>query len=253
MENVRIIPRLDIKGPNVVKGVFTEGLRIVGNPKKLAYKYYQEGADELLCMDIVASLYQRNFDFNLLKSISEGIFIPITVGGGIRSLQDINNALNAGADKVAINTFAIKEPAFLKKAAKKFGSQCIALSVEAKRRADGTWEAYTDGGREHTGIDAVKWIKKALKFNIGEIILTSVDKDGTRSGYDIELTKQVTSFASVPVIAHGGAGGPESIEKILIEGNPEAVSISSILHYKETSVDQIKKALYRKGINVRMI
>ena len=145
MKKIRIIPRLDIKGSNVVKGIHCEGLRIVGNPKDLACKYYKEGADELLCMDVVASLYQRNLDFNLLKSFSDGIFVPITVGGGIRSTNDINSALRAGADKVAINTYSIKNPQFLNEAVKKFGSQCIVLSIEAKKRPDGGWEAYTDG------------------------------------------------------------------------------------------------------------
>ena len=179
MKKVRIIPRLDIKGPNVVKGIHCEGLRVVGDPTILAFEYYRDGADELLCMDIVASLYQRNFNFDILRSLSKNVFIPITVGGGIRSTNDINNALRAGADKIAINTYAVKHPKFLNEAVKKFGAQCIVLSIEAKKCGQNQWEIYTDGGREHTGIDAVKWAKKAISLGGGEIIVTSIDNDGT--------------------------------------------------------------------------
>jgi len=252
MENIRIIPRLDIKGPNVVKGIFTEGLRVVGNPKDLAKKYYNEGADELLCMDIVASLYQRNFDFDLLRSISEGIFIPITVGGGIRSVNDINNALRAGADKVAINTYAIKNPKFLNEAVKKFGSQCIVLSVEAKRRIDGTWEAYTDGGREHTGVNAVEWIKKALALGVGEVVITSIDRDGSRKGYDLELIDAIAGFCHVPVVVHGGAGTKESVADVIKKTGPDAVALATPLHYQDFKIQDLKKYLFNKKINVRI-
>src|SRR3989344_4585388 len=179
MKTVRIIPRLDIKGPHVVKGIHLEGLRVIGDPSNLAYKYYRDGADEILYLDIVASLYERNFDFDLLKSVSKKIFIPKTVGGGVRSINDINNALRAGADKIAINTFAVHHPEFITEAVHKFGSQCIALSVEAKKTNDGHWETYTDGGREKTGVDSISWIKKAISLGAGEIIITSIDQDGT--------------------------------------------------------------------------
>lgn len=251
MKKIRIIPRLDIKGSNVVKGIHCEGLRIVGNPKDLAYKYYKEGADELLCMDIVASLYQRNLDFNFLKSLSSGIFIPITVGGGIRSINDINSALRAGADKVAINTYAIKNPQFLNEAVKKFGSQCIVLSIEAKKRPDGGWEAYTDGGREKTGIDAVQWAKKAIKLGVGEIILTSIDHDGIRKGYDVELISAVSSFSPVPLIVHGGADNPDSFLEVLKRCRPEGLSAASIFHYGDFSIKDIKKHLFNKGFPIR--
>ena len=251
MKKIRIIPRLDIKGSNVVKGIHCEGLRIVGNPKDLAYKYYKEGADELLCMDIVASLYQRNLDFNFLKSLSSGIFIPITVGGGIRSINDINSALRAGADKVAINTYAIKNPQFLNEAVKKFGSQCIVLSIEAKKRPDGGWEAYTDGGREKTGIDAVQWAKKAIKLGVGEIILTSIDHDGIRKGYDVELISAVSSFSPVPLIVHGGADKPDSFLEVLKRCRPEGLSAASIFHYGDFSIKDIKKHLFNKGFPIR--
>jgi len=251
MKKIRIIPRLDIKGPNIVKGIHCEGLRVVGNPKDLAYKYFKDGADELLCMDIVASLYQRNFDFDLLRSLSDGIFIPITVGGGIRSINDINNALRAGADKVAINTHAIKNPKLLREAAKKFGSQCIVLSIEAKKTPEGWWEAYIDGGREHTGINAIEWTKKAIKLGVGEILLTSIDNDGTRKGYDIDLIKKIVSFSPVPVIVHGGAAGPESFFDILKTCKPEGLSAASIFHYKDFSIKDVKKYLINKKLRIR--
>src|SRR3989344_2937347 len=185
MKTVRLIPRLDIKGSNIVKGVHTEGLRVVGHPKELALKYYQEGADEIAYMDIVASLYDRNLDFDQLRSVCDNIFIPFTVGGGIRSINDINNALRAGADKVAINTHAIHHPEFLAEAARNFGSQCIVLSIEAKKIRVNKWEAYTEGGRERTSVDVVEWARTAIDLGVGEIMLTSIDQDGTQRGYDM--------------------------------------------------------------------
>lgn len=253
MKTVRNIIHLDIKGSNVVKGVHTEGLRVVGDPKKMAEKYYKDGADEIVYLDIVASLYRRNLDFDQLKSVSENIFIPFTVGGGIRSISDINNALRAGADKVAINTFAINNPDFLKKAAREFGSQCIVLLIEAKRTAPGKWEAYTDGGREKTAVDAVEWAKRGIELGVGEIQVTSIDSDGTRKGYDIDLIKAITAFSPVPVVAHGGAGKPNDIIMVVEEAKADAVSASSIYHYKIHTVSQVKKALARKKIPVRTI
>ena len=248
---MRIISRLDIKGQNVVKGVHLEGLRVVGDPKTLSLKYYESGADELMYIDVVASLYQRNLDFEQLKSISENIFIPITVGGGIRSISDINNALRAGADKVAINTHAIAHPEFLKVASREFGSQCIVLSVEAKNISENKWEAYTEGGRERTGVDAIEWIKKGIDLGVGEILLTSIDNDGTRKGYDIALSKAVAEFAPVPVIVHGGAGSTEDFWKVIREGKVDAVSASSIFHYNEFAIVDVKNKLLEKKIPVR--
>lgn len=253
MKNIRIIPRLDIKGPNVVKPVQTDALRIVGNPKELAQNYYKDGADELIYLDIVASLYGRNIDFDLLKSTSEGIFIPITVGGGIRSIHDINNALRSGADKIAINTYAIKNPEFIKEAVREFGSQCIVLYVEAKKQKDGRYEAYTDGGREKSGLEVVEWIRKALDFGIGEILITSVDQDGTRAGYDISLLKEISAFAKVPIIAHGGAGSLDSLTEAITDAKVDALGMSSILHYREHSIPKIKEYLSGKNINARII
>lgn len=253
MKNIRLIPRLDIKGPNVVKPLYTEALRVIGNPPELAFKYYEQGADELIYLDIVASLYQRNIDFDLLKQVAENIFIPLTVGGGLRSIHDINNVLRSGADKVALNTYAIKNPDFLSQAVKEFGSQCIVLFVEAKKQADGKYEVYTDGGREKTGVEAIGWIKKALDLGVGEILLTSVDREGTRRGYDLELLSQVSSFSAVPVIAHGGAGSLESLKDAVVNGQADALGISSILHYHDFNISGIKKYLAENDINVRII
>ena len=252
MKNIRIIPRLDIKGPNVVKPVHTEALRVVGNPRELAKRYYQEGADEIIYMDIVASLYQRNLDFELLKSVTDSIFIPFTVGGGIRSIHDINNALRSGADKVAINTYAIHHPGFITEAAKEFGSQCVVLSVEAKRQPGGKWEAYTDGGREHSGKDAVEWTRKGIELGAGEILLTSIDQDGTRRGFDLELIKEITSFADVPVIVYGGAGNSEQIKEVILDGKADAVAAASVFHYQDFSIGELKKYLKQENINVRI-
>ncbi len=253
MKNIRIIPRLDIKGPNVVKPVQTEALRIVGNPKELAHRYYQEGADELIYLDIVASLYGRNLDFELLKSVAKNIFIPITVGGGIRSIHDINNVLRSGADKVAINTYVVKHPEFISEAVKKFGSQCIVLYVEAKKQPNGSYEVYTDGGREKTGIEVVGWVKKAIDLGVGEILLTSIDKDGTRAGFDVELLKKISSFSPVPVIAHGGAGNVDSLKEAVLEAKVDALGISSMFHYNECSISKAKDYLAKNDINVRII
>lgn len=253
MENVRIIPRLDIKGPNVVKGIHTEGLRVVGNPKELALKYYLQGADEIMYMDIVASLYQRNLDFDLLKSVSEGIFIPFTVGGGIRSIHDITNVLRAGADKIAINTFAVHHPEFLPQAVKTFGSQCIVLSIEAKKIGENKWEAYTDGGRERTYKDAVEWVKLGIELGVGEIMITSIDQEGTKKGYDHDLIKAITSFSPIPIIAHGGAGDMETVYDLIHHDAPDAVSASSVFHYNDYTISELKNYLHKQNINVRLI
>lgn len=252
VKNIRVISRLDIKGPNVVKPVMTEALRVVGNPKELAYRYYREGADEIMYMDIVASLYGRNLDLDMLKKVTEGIFIPVTVGGGIRSIGDINNALRAGADKVAINTYAISNPEFLKEAVETFGAQCIILSVDAKKQPDGRYEPYTDGGREKTGREVVSWVKEALSMGVGEIVIASIDREGTRKGYDLELVKSLTSFCPIPVIAHAGAGTLESVFEVIYQGDADAVSASSIFHYKEHSIREVKNFLFKKGVKVRL-
>lgn len=249
--NVRLIARLDIKGPNVVKTVRTEGLRVIGDPLELAERYYAEGIDELIYLDIVASLYERNLDFEQLRTTSERLFIPLTVGGGIRSVHDIQEALRSGADKIAINTHAIRNPNFLSEAAHVFGSQCIVLSVEAKRRVSGGWEALTDGGREHSGRDVLEWIEEGIKRGAGEILLTSVDADGTREGYDLELVKAVQKVTKVPLIVHGGAGSGEDV-LALVNLGVRAPSASSIFHYSLHSIAEVKNVLKGGGHTIRL-
>ncbi len=253
MKNIRIIPTLHIKGSHIVKPVHTEALRVIGDPKTFAERYYHEGADELLYLDIVASLYQRNLDFELLKAVTENIFIPVTVGGGIRTIHDINNALRAGADKVAVNTHAIHHPEFIPEAVKEFGSQCIVLFIEAKKKSDGRYEAYTDGGREPSGVDVVDWAKQGIELGVGEILISSIDQDGTRRGYDISLVREISEFAPIPVIAHGGAGSKETVASVILEGKADAVAASSVFHYQEYSVAELKTSLNQNGINVRMV
>ncbi|MFA6106338.1 MAG: imidazole glycerol phosphate synthase cyclase subunit [Patescibacteria group bacterium] len=253
MKNIRIIPRLDIKGLNVVKPVQTEALRVVGDPKELAFRYYSEGADELIYLDIVASLYGRSISFDLLKSVARNIFIPITAGGGIRSISDINNVLRSGADKIAVNTYAVNNPGFLSQAVKEFGSQCVVLYVEAKKQPNGGYEVYTDGGREKSGLEVIGWIKKAIDLGVGEILITSVDREGTRLGYDKELISQITAFSPVPVIAHGGAGSLDSFKEAITEARADALGVSSVFHYNEFSINQVKDYLAANDINIRRL
>ena len=231
MNNIRIIPRLDIKGPNLVKGIQLEGLRVLGKPEQFAEYYYEHGADELMFVDVVASLYDRNSLHNIITRTAKKIFIPLTVSGGLKSLSDIKKVLRAGADKVSLNTAAIKNPEFIKHASLEFGSSTIVVTIEAIRQADGQYLAYTDNGREHTGIDVLEWAKKVENLGAGEIVITAVDRDGTGSGFDIELTKMIAEKLSIPVIAHGGAGNVEHIKKIILEGSADAVAIASMLHY----------------------
>ncbi|HAU2049736.1 TPA: imidazole glycerol phosphate synthase subunit HisF, partial [Legionella pneumophila] len=215
MSNVRLIARLDIKGPNLIKGVHLEGLRVVGNPNEYAMAYYAQGADELIYMDTVASLYGRNNLSEIVKTTAENVFIPITVGGGIRSVDDAKQLLRCGADKVAINTAATKNPTLISDIARRFGSQCVVLSIEAKRTVNGRWEVMTDNGREHTGMDVVDWARNGEEFGAGEILLTSIDQEGTRKGFDLELVKQVSSMVSIPVIASGGMGKLEDLTEVV--------------------------------------
>lgn len=228
---VRIIPRLDIKGSNLVKGISLEGLRILGKPQHFAKFYAENGADELFYQDIVASLYERNSILNIVETTAQEIFIPLTVGGGLRKLSDIRDALRAGADKVAINTAAIRKPELISEAAQQFGSSTIVVSIEAKKMPDGTYEAYTDCGRERTGIEAIGWAKTAAKLGAGEIMITAIDREGTGSGYDNNLTRAIVDAVSVPVIACGGAGKLEHVRDVIIDGHTEAVSLAAMLHY----------------------
>lgn len=228
---IRIIPRLDIKGPNLVKGIHLEGLRVLGKPEQFARYYYDQGADELFYMDAVASLYERNGLAEIIRRTAEEIRIPLTVGGGIRSVDDVRQALRCGADKVAINTAAIARPAMIREAAESFGSSTIIVSIEAIRHPDGRWYAYTDCGRNETGRDAIEWAAEAIDLGAGELIVTSVDREGTGKGYDIELTRQIAESAPVPVIACGGAGKKEHVQQVIEEGRADAVSLASSLHY----------------------
>jgi imidazole glycerol-phosphate synthase subunit HisF len=251
MAGLRIIPRLDIKGPNLIKGIRLEGLRVVGDPHEFALRYYEEGADELVFMDIVASLYQRNSLSDIISRAANRIYIPITVGGGIRSLDDVHNMLRSGADKVAINTAAIARPALISEVARRFGSQCMVLSVEAKRTGPGRWEAYTDNGREHTGLDVIDWIAQAVELGAGEILLTAVDQEGTRKGLDIELLRVVNARVNVPVITSGGFGEPADLQRAS-EAGASGVAIADALHWGRMTVPEIKQHARAQGVEVRL-
>lgn len=232
MKTVRIIPRLDIKGPNLVKGIHLEGLRALGKPADFARYYYEQGADELMFMDVVASLYERNSLHDIISQTARSIFIPITVGGGLRSISDIKEVLRAGADKVCLNTAAINNPQIIKDASRMFGSSTIVVAIEAIKETDGRYLAYTDNGREYTGVEVIEWAQKVDELGAGEIVITSVDKEGTGEGFDLELISKITNLVSIPVIAHGGAGKKEDIAKVFNDGGADAVAIASILHYQ---------------------
>ena len=231
MKFVRIIPRLDIKGPNLVKGIHLEGLRVLGKPQDFARYYYENGADELLYMDVVASLYGRNNLLEMIEKTSKEIFIPLAVGGGIRSIDDIRIILRAGADKVSLNTAAIRNPDLIKEAATRFGSSTIVISIEAIKKRD-SYEAYIANGREETGVDVFSWARRAQDLGAGEILLTSIDKEGTGQGFDIELINKMARSVSIPVIACGGAGKIEHVKEVIQRGMADAVSVGSILHYR---------------------
>ena len=250
MRNIRLIARLDIKSPNLVKGIQLEGLRKLGNPNDFALKYYLQGVDELFYADIVASLYERNSLLDIIEKTTNDVFVPITVGGGIRSIKDVEAALRAGADKVSINTAAIKNPLIIKEVSQKFGSQCMVLSIQAKRHS-GYWEAYYDNGREHSYLDVVEWAKKGEELGAGEIMLTSVDREGTGKGFDIELVKAVTDIVTIPVIASGGMGTLEDVDRVANEGAADAVAIAQAFHYKKFTVDDVRQHCITKQIPVR--
>lgn len=228
---IRIIPRLDIKGPNLVKGINFEGLRVLGRPEQFAKFYYENGADELFYQDAVASLYGRNSLLEIIKKTSKEIFIPLCVGGGLRSVEDIREVLRAGADKVAVNTAAVQNPDLIKKSARAFGSSTIIVSIEAIRHENGKYEVCVNYGRDHTGIDALKWAKKVVELGAGELIVTSIEKEGTGEGYDLELTRKISEAVDVPVIACGGCGCIEHVSDVIQYGKADAVSMASILHY----------------------
>lgn len=229
--SLRIIPRLDIKGPNLVKGIHLEGLRVLGRPEQFARYYYEQGADELLYMDVVASLYRRNNLLDIVARTSREIFIPLTVGGGLRTIDDVRAALRAGADKVSLNTAAIQRPELVREASRRFGSSTIVVSIEAIQRPDGSYEAYTDNGRERTGAEAFEWAVRAAELGAGEILVTSIDREGTGKGFDLELTRRIAESVSIPVIACGGAGTLSHVHDVIIRGKADAVCVASLLHY----------------------
>lgn len=246
----RVIARLDVKNNTVVKGIHLEGLRVVGNPVELAIKYYQQGADEILYMDAVASLYERNSLLPIVKETAKSVFIPMTVGGGIRTLEDIRNVLHAGADKVAINTAAIRRPEFIREASRKYGSQCIVVSIEAKKIGN-TWEAYVDTGRESTGVNVIEWAQKAVSLGAGEILITSIDHEGMKRGYDLDLIYDIARKVDVPLIACGGAGKSQDLVEGIQKGHADAVACASLFHYQLATIPDIKSDLARSQIPVR--
>ena len=229
--NIRIAPRLDIKGPNLVKGIHFEGLRVLGKPEDFARYYYEHGADELIYMDAVASLYGRNSLLEIVERTSREIFIPLTVGGGLRSIDDIRQVLRAGADKVSLNTAAIARPELVREASRTFGSSTIVVSIEAIRGPAGRYEAYVNYGRDKTDRDVCDWAAQAAELGAGEIMVTSIDREGTGKGFDVDLVRQVSDLVSVPVIAGGGAGSVEDVRQVIVGGQVEAVALASILHY----------------------
>ena len=248
---MRLIGRIDIKNEFVIKGIHLEGLRKLGNPNEFASRYFHEGIDEIVFHDAVASLYERNNIFDVIEKACEQIFIPIIISGGIRSLKDIELALKSGADKVAINTQAVKNPSFINEAAKSFGSQCIVGAIDCKKN-NNDWEVLTEGGREYTGLNAYDWALKLQDFGIGELILTSVDMEGTKKGFDLEITNKISSSLKVPVIASGGAGTTQDIVNLAKNSEVTGIATASILHYNIENVTNIKKALTESNINTRL-
>lgn len=250
MKRIRLVARLDIKGKNLIKGVHLEGLRVIGDPNEYALKYYQQGIDELIYMDAVASLYGRNNLADIIKKTSENIFIPMTVGGGIRTINDVSQILRAGADKVAVNTAAVECPKLITEIANRFGSQCMVLSVEAKQNEFNSWEVLTNNGRERTGINVVEWIENGIKMGAGEILLTSVDREGTRKGFDLKLIEAVSKVATVPLIVSGGMGSTKDMSDAVQVG-ADAIAVADILHYGRLTPDKLKFEAEGYGLNLR--
>jgi len=249
----RIIPCLDVDKGRVVKGIRFKELRDAGDPVEVAKAYEEQGADELVFLDITASAEERNIMLDIVKRVAETVFMPFTVGGGVRTLEDIRKLLEAGADKVSINTAAVKNPKLVYEGAKRFGSQCIVVAIDAKRRADGQgWEVYTHGGRKATGMDAIEWAKRVEELGAGEILLTSMDRDGTKSGYDVELTRAIAESVKIPVIASGGAGKKEHFFEAFTEGKADACLAASLFHFKELTIPDLKRYLKEKGIHIRL-
>ncbi len=248
----RIIPCLDVNNGRVVKGVNFVNLRDAGDPVEIAAAYDKAGADEVVFLDITASSDQRNTVVDMVRKVAQNVFIPFTVGGGIRTVEDFKALLREGADKISINSAAINNPQLIRDAAERFGSQCVVVAIDARRREDGSgWNVYKNGGRIDTGLDAVAWAKKADELGAGEILLTSMDCDGTKAGYDLELTRQIAESVSIPVIASGGAGTMEHFYDALTEGKADAALAASLFHYKELEIGELKDYLANRGVAVR--
>ncbi len=252
MLSKRIIPCLDVKDGRVVKGVNFVNLRDAGDPVEIAKKYSDEGADEVCFLDITASNEERKTMIDVVERTAGQVFVPLTVGGGVRTLDDVRQMLLAGADKVSINTAAVKNPDFVRQAADKFGSQCIVVAIDARSTGENKWEVFTHGGRNPTGIDAVEWAQKMEEYGAGEILLTSMDKDGTKSGYDLPLTKTISRNLKIPIIASGGAGTLEHLADGVKLGEADAVLVASIFHYGEYTIKEAKDFLNENGISVRL-
>ncbi len=252
MHTKRIIPCLDVHGGRVVKGINFVNLKDAGDPVEVAAAYDKAGADELVFLDITASSDNRQTVTEMVRKVADKVFIPFTVGGGIRTVEDFKNLLREGADKIAVNSAAIMNPDLISEAADKFGSQCVVVAIDAKRCEDGSFHIFKNGGRVDMGIDAVEWAVKAEKLGAGEILLTSMDTDGTKAGYDLELTRKVSSLVSIPVIASGGAGTMEHFYEALTEGGAEAALAASLFHYKELEISEVKRYLAEKGVPVRL-
>lgn len=252
-KKIRLIARLDVKDENLVKGIQMEGLRKLGDPNRFARQYYEQGIDELLYIDIVASLYNRNNLSGIVQKTVEDVFIPVCVGGGVRSVEDVRHLLAMGADKVAVNTAAIKRPELITEIAEAFGSQCMVLSIQAKksRTQEGKWEAYYDNGRQHSGLDVVEWAKRGVELGAGEILLTSVDCEGLQHGMDLELIRAVTEAVDVPVICGGGVGCAQDVVDAANAG-ASAVATAALLHYKKATVPQLKADIRAAGVEVRV-
>ncbi len=252
MPAARVIARLDVKGPNLVKGIRLEGLRVIGDPRTFARRYYAEGADEILYVDIVASLYGRNNILEVVRRTAEDVFVPMTVAGGLRSVADVREALRSGADKVAINTAAVANPELIREVSETFGSQCMVVDIQTKKIGSDRWEAYTDNGRERTGLDALEWAHRAVSLGAGELLITSVDREGTQKGMDLDFLRRLTAQVEVPVIACGGVGAPEHARQAIVEGGADAVAVASVLHYGRHTIGEIKAHLAQAEVPVRV-
>jgi cyclase len=251
MSRIRLIARLDIKVPNLIKTINLEGVRKLGDPKEFAWRYYRDGIDEILYMDVVASLYDRQAFEEILSWTANNVFVPITAGGGVRTMADVDKLLRAGADKVAVNTAAIRNPGFITEIARKYGSQCCVLSIEAQRHGPGQWEAYCDGGREHTGLDVIEWAERGQQLGAGEILLTCINNEGVKVGFDVPLVRAVRDRVTIPIIASGGMGQFAHLVEVTQQGGADAVVMAYVLHYGLMTVPEIRQRALAAGLDLR--